>query len=270
MDWGRLATGVVTGGLSEVGRQLDKSSPARQQRELLDNEFRDVAPTHAYGVNGAIDRERQIQELMAQGAPQADTAQAGTSGFRNDQRGLASQLMAQAQGAGPGQQLVDQRVRDQTNRGLAQLQALQASGGGGAAAGRAAMQQGSALQAGARGASVQGGLQAQLQAQTLANQALGTGRAQDQRLALENAQLRQQGGQFNAQQQAQNQQLGLQGLGLSLEQAKANQQGMMQREQDRLGRFQTIGQVAQKPGASGNQMAIAGLAGAAGLLTKDD
>lgn len=159
----------------------------------------------------------------------------GRSGFARDQRQLANMLMAQAKGAGPGQQLAAAQAQQMADRGAAQQMAMaQASRGGmGALAGRNAAMQAANIQSRAGEQAMMGGLQAQLGAQGQLGGVLQGARGQDISQNQFNANL-----QFQHQAEMMRQRAAMAGM---------QQQGMMGYEAARTGRYAPWGAQNQGP-----------------------
>lgn len=169
-------------------------------------------------------------QFGARGAPQAQTFQAREGGqFGQQQSALSNMLMQQAQGRGPGQEVVRMQAQNAANNAQASAQgmAARAPGNMGALAGRNAALSAAGAQSQVGAQAAMGGLQAQLGATSQLGNVLGQARAQNQNMAQFNASQQQQGGQFNTtarlQQTNMNDQAMLQAL-----QARMNLSGMQQ------------------------------------------
>jgi len=127
----------------------------------------------AFNLPGYEDYVNRLQGYQSQMNP---------AEFRQGQRQLIGQLQSDAAGNGPGQQLVDSKVRQQMERGMASQKSMAAaaSPANAAMARRQAAQQGGLLTQSGAQAAAQGGLQAQLAARQQLQGALGQARGQDQ------------------------------------------------------------------------------------------
>lgn len=179
-------------------------------------------------------------------APRASAFTARDQGqFRGQQGALANMLMQQAQGRGPGQQLVRMQAQNMADRAVAQAAggARNANPQMAALAGRNAAMAGANAQSQVGGQAAQAGLQAQLGATSQLGDVLGTGRQQDQALSMFNAGQQQNSSQFNTD-------------------ARMRQMGMNDARQLELLRQRLATSQMQQQGQMGYQNARVGLAGA--------
>lgn len=251
---GAIGGGVLGGLAGWFGTDDEPSQWADVDRSNFDLPyFQDM-----YGQRGAYEREaagRRAERLRAQ--------QTGAySDFRGQQQQLGNLLMAQAQGRGPGQELVRMHAQEAADRGARQQLAMARSMGGGALAARNAAMAQSQMQSQVGQQAAMGGLQAQLGAAQQAGGVLQGARGLDFQHALENARLRQQSGQFNVQSAMQQQQMNdafrmamlQQQMGL----AQLQQQGGMGYEQARTARYAADQGVAANQPGMGSQLLGAG------------
>jgi len=232
-DAGGKLVNLSTGGAAGL---LFGESPADRQKKLQNNEFRDIDP----GLRTGAGRSDQLGQRLMGPAPTAGIHQAGTSGFRGDQEALIRALQANTGQNGLAQQLVRQQVGQQVGS-QNQIMASQMAGarGRGSLVAGAQGQRGMA-QLGAAGANAAalGSTQASLGALGQLGGALQGFRGQDQNLALNNAQMRQQGGQFNVGSQLRQQDQAME----AFRQALAGRQAAQQAETQRY-----LGLISQAP-----------------------
>lgn len=132
-------------------------------------------------------------------APQSMGSSAAQSGFRGQQSALANLLMQQAQGRGPGQELVRRQAQSMADRGMAQQAGFAARANPQMAglAGRNAAMAGAGIAGQAANAATMGGLQAQLGATDQLGGVLQGARGLDNQFNMFNAGQAQQNSQFN-------------------------------------------------------------------------
>jgi hypothetical protein len=174
------------------------------------------------------------QNAQTREAPQAQSYQAGASGFAGDQHALVDRLRGQMNGEDSLAQL---QLRDATDANIAQQRSQAASGTPGNAAmlQRMAMQNTGKIDQGYNSQAAQLGIQERNAAANALGAVAGQARGQDQQQNQFNAGQQQQNSQFNVgatlQQRGQNDAY-TQGMSaLELENARAQQQGSMGYEQ---------------------------------------
>lgn len=229
--------------------------------------------------NAAANKESLAAQLAARqgmSGPQAQNTQmalAAQNQFRQDQRGLISQLQQQAAGRGPSvaglqmQQGLDQAIAAQ------QAQAASARGMSPALAQRMAAQQGAAMQQGSVNQAAQMRAQEQLAAQQSLGSMLAGARGQDIGIAAQQAQLNQGTSLANmqAQLQAQGQKDAMAqfytgaGLGVDAQGFAAQQAAEQARLQQEMAAQGINAGIAQQ-NAAGQQQFWGGLISAGGAL----
>lgn len=195
------------------------------------NEYRDVGSMGDFidpRTGQAYDQRGQLANQLGQRqAPSAQNVQIGPEGQNTRQQSqLMDLLMQRAQGQGPS--ISDMQMQRGLDQGMAQQQALAASGRGNPAlAARQASQNASGMAQNMAGQAAMGRVAEVQGAQQLAAGALQGARGQDLQRQLAQAQMTQQGNQFNVN-------AGLQQTGLN-DQA---QQGLLQQQLQALGMAQ--------------------------------
>lgn len=209
---GAFGLGTAASGVKKLGNPLDwgKQNPKMQDADFM----RDYIKTRLGGLDG---RQAPLAGNAARmNAARIDPTQQGQ--WRGDQRALAAQLQAVANGqqAGAGELAVNR----QRQAGIAQQQAAMAAQRGGMAglAGRTGARNMGTLSTNAAGMAREAAMADQGAARGLLAGVLGQGREQDLGLATSQAGLNQQAGMAN--QQAQNQ------FALADQAAKLQQMGM--------------------------------------------
>ena len=234
------------GGLGDAW-DAAKDALAKPMREG-DPEFR-TPERSSYDLPGAAAREQRLlsaaEEARRRGAPQAQE-----SAFRQSQSDLAEALARQARGEGPS--LAEMQLRQATDRGIAQQQALaqSAAPGQAAMAQRLAAQQAGQMSSGLAGQSAMARLQEQQAAQGMLGNLLQGARGQDLQRGLANVG-------FGLQSRGMNDQAFADLLRQEAENARAQQAGGMGYEQARTQRYMgSLGIPTWLEGATG---ALSGL-----------
>ncbi len=211
------------------------------------------------------DQANQFERRLA---PQSQSFMGSAGSFRNRQDALSQQLMADAQGNGPTQQIVRMQAQDAANRAGQQQMAMANSarpGMGGMAYRNAAMNMGNA-QSAVGGQAALAGMQGQLGAMGQYGQFLEGARGQDQQLHMFNAGQAQNASQFNTdarlKQMGLNDQAQLEALRQRLQLSNMQQQGGMGYESNRTQRFNALSGIP-----SGNQQVMGMIGGLLGTGT---
>lgn len=266
VDWGRIATGVATGGLSELGGARPLAEAAGHGLGMPNFLTNKNVPTQLKDrdkISGLIDQGMSQYTQTAAPQTQAATAQGsqlnmGADPFRAGQMQQVGQLQGLASGQQMGAgEMAARRAAQQAIAGQ-HAQATMNRGGNAPGAYLAAARNIANIGGNLGGQAQQAALQDQSQAQAALTGALGQGRGMDVNVAGQNAQLAQQLGLTNAGFQ---QQAGLANAQMTQQQQQQNAQNYMQLLQQLYGLNATELGFAQAPVMAANQ-AQAGLVGA--------
>lgn len=237
MGWFDSAAGWVGDQLGISGREIGRL-------DLDRNDFMVPEFQGQYDQYG-----RMAGSFGGRQAPRAQAFTAGNSQAAGQQGALSRMLMQQAQGRGPGQDLVRMQSQDMADR-IAAQSAGQAARGNPAMAGLSglnASMAGANAQSAVGGQAAMAGLQAQLGATSQLGQLLGQQRGQDQQLSMFNAGQQQQSSQFGAdtalRQMGLNDASQLEALRQRLAASQMQQQGGTAYQNARLGQATTQSQL---------------------------
>ena len=153
---------------------------------------------NAGNQRGIADREMYAWEAQNKRAPEVVGAQSQHSNFRGNQDQLASMLYNRANGQGPS--VADTAAKQTLQRGMGQQQAMAASArpGNSAMSARQASQQGSNMAGSVAGEAALGRAQESMTAANSLGNVLASARGQDERVNINNANMRQGASQANA------------------------------------------------------------------------